>query len=69
MADKKYKTSMSIEAAPAKPKTFSDNNLDLGYGLGGANNVSTENAKSGGSIKAEDNATPKMNTYGKDYGR
>lgn len=47
---KRYTSSMTIEPMPAAPKTFSDNNLDLGYGVGGANNYSTKNAKSGGSI-------------------
>ena len=61
MPDKHGKTSMSIEAMPAKPKTFSDDNLEQGYGVGGANNVSTGGAKPGGSIKPESNATPKMN--------
>jgi hypothetical protein len=50
---------MSIEPMPEK-KSFSDDNLEQGYGAGGANNVSTGNAKSGGSIGVESNATPKM---------
>lgn len=45
---------------PTKPKSFTDKNLDLGYGVGGANGFSTKNAKPGGSIKPQLNATPKM---------
>jgi hypothetical protein len=52
--------SMTIEPMPAKPKTFTDKNLEAGFGTGGANNVSTQGAKQGGSIKPEINATPKM---------
>jgi hypothetical protein len=50
MPDKKPMTSMSIEPMPTKPRTFTDRNLERGYGEGGANNVSTSNAKPGGSI-------------------
>lgn len=57
---KKGTASMTIEAMPAKPKTFTDKNLESGFGAGGANGVSTQGAKSGGSIKPEMNATPKM---------
>lgn len=52
-ARKHGETSMTIEAAPATPpapKTFTDKNLELGYGEGGANNVSSGLAKPGGSI-------------------
>ena len=45
---------MTIEPMD-KPKTFTDKNLELGYGVGGANNVKTDNAKPGDSIKAEPN--------------
>jgi hypothetical protein len=41
---------MTIEPAPTKPRTFTDRNLERGYGEGGANNVSTGNAKPGGTI-------------------
>ena len=51
---------MSIEPMPAKPKTFTDKNLELGFGAGGANNFNTSNPKSGGSVKPEDKATPTM---------
>ncbi len=50
----------AIEALPAKPKTFTDKNLDRGFGEGGANNVTTKGAAPSGSIKPEINATPKM---------
>ena len=50
----------AIEALPAKPKTFTDKNLDRGFGEGGANNVTTRGASSSGSIKPEINATPQM---------
>lgn len=50
----------AIEALPAKPKTFTDKNLDRGFGEGGANNVTTRGAAPSGSIKPEINATPKM---------
>lgn len=50
MPTKKPKTSMTIEPMPSAPKTFTDRNLERGYGEGGANNVSTSNAKPGGSI-------------------
>lgn len=62
-ARKHGEATMTIEAAPAKPvapKTFTDKNLEPGYGEGGANNVSTGSAKPGGTIKPEINATPKM---------
>jgi hypothetical protein len=55
----------AIEPLPAKPKTFVDKNLDKGFGEGGANNVSTQNSKSGGTIRPEINATPKMSTVNK----
>lgn len=51
---------MTIEPMPAKPKTFTDKNLELGYGVGGANNVNPGVAKPGESIKPEDKATPAM---------
>lgn len=57
---------MTIEPMPPKPKTFTDQNLDLGYGVGGANNVTTRNAKPGGSVSPNQNATPKMNVAGAD---
>jgi hypothetical protein len=41
---------MTIEPAPPKPKTFTDQNLERGYGEGGANNVTTKGAKPGGTI-------------------
>jgi hypothetical protein len=50
----------AIDPMPAKPKTTTDTNLDTGFGVGGANGVSTSGAKPGGSIKPEINATPKM---------
>lgn len=59
-ARKHGEATMSIEAAPAKPTTFTDKNLEPGYGEGGANNVSPGVAKPGGSIKPEINATPNM---------
>jgi hypothetical protein len=59
-ARKHGEATMTIEAAPEKPKTFTDKNLEPGYGEGGANNVSPGLAKPGGSIKPEINATPKM---------
>lgn len=46
----KNKSYMTIEPMPAKPKTFTDKNLDQGYGVGGANNYKTDNAKPGGSM-------------------
>ena len=55
------KTSMVIEAMPAKPKTFVDKNLDPALGPGDPTvKKSVGNAKPGGSIKPEINATPKM---------
>ena len=54
------KTSMTVSPMPPKPKTFADKNLELGFGAGGANNVTTKNAKKGGTIKPQLNATPKM---------
>ena len=54
------KTSMTIEPMPAKPKTFTDKNLEPGFGVGGANNFTTRGATTGGTIKPELNATPKM---------
>jgi hypothetical protein len=59
-ARKHGEATMTIEAAPEKPKTFTDKNLEPGYGEGGANNVSPGLAKPGGSIKPEINASPKM---------
>jgi len=50
----------AIEPMPAKPKTFTDKNLEPGYGEGGANNVTTRGAKPGGTIRLTPNATPKM---------
>lgn len=50
----------AIDPMPAKPKTFTDKNLDRGYGEGGANNVTGRGAAAGGTIKPEINATPKM---------
>jgi hypothetical protein len=50
---------MTIEPMPEK-KSFSDDNLEKGYGEGGANNVSTDSAKPGGSISPELKATPSM---------
>lgn len=52
MADKQTKTDMWIEPMPSKPapKTFTDRNLERGYGEGGANNYKTDNAKPGGSM-------------------
>ena len=53
MADKQGHADMWIEPAPAKPappKTFTDKNLERGYGEGGANNVTTRGAKPGGSM-------------------
>jgi hypothetical protein len=60
MPNKKPKTSMTIEPMPSAPKSFTDRNLEQGYGAGGANNYSTGNAKKGGSISPELNATPQM---------
>ena len=57
---KRGTASMTVEAMPPKPKTFTDKNLTPGFGLGGANNVTTKGAKAGGTIKPEINATPKM---------
>jgi hypothetical protein len=51
---------MTVEAMPAKPKTFTDKNLEPGFGVGGANNVKTQNAKPGGTVSPQSNATPKM---------
>lgn len=51
---------------PAKPKTFTDKNLEPGYGAGGANGFSTRGAKPGGTIRPQINATPKMKTASSD---
>lgn len=47
MADRKNKSYMTIEPMP---KTFTDRNLERGYGEGGANDVTTRSAKPGGSM-------------------
>lgn len=52
----------AIDPLPAKPKTFTDKNLEQGFGVGGANNVTTRGAKPGGSIAPELNATPQIST-------
>ena len=57
---RKGTATMTIEPMPAKPNTFSDDNLEPGYGEGGANGVTTGSAKPGGSISSESNATSKM---------
>ena len=55
--ERKGEGSMTIEGAVDKTEpTFTDKNLDLGYGVGGANNVTTQDAKPGGSISSESNA-------------
>jgi hypothetical protein len=48
----------AIDPMPAKPKTFTDKNLEPGFGEGGANNVKTQGAKPGGTIRPEINAKP-----------
>lgn len=53
MPDKKNNSYMYIEpvpSAPAKPKSFTDRNLERGYGEGGANNYVTRGAKPGNRI-------------------
>jgi hypothetical protein len=50
---------MSIEPMPEK-KSFSDDNLEQGYGAGGANGFSDKPAKPGAGIVPELKATPKM---------
>lgn len=45
-----------IEPMPAAPKTFTDRNLEAGYGTGGANNVTTRGAKPGGTVSPQPNA-------------
>jgi hypothetical protein len=59
---KRGTATMTIEAMPAKPKTFTDTNLDGRSAPGAATGEQTiaPKAKPGGSIKPEMNATPKM---------
>jgi hypothetical protein len=59
-AVKRGSATITVEPMPVKPKTFTDKNLEPGFGVGGANGVKTQGAKPGGTIRPEINATPKM---------
>lgn len=60
VATKRGTATITVEPMPAKPRTFTDKNLEPGFGAGGANGVATQGAKPGGTIRPEINATPKM---------
>jgi hypothetical protein len=55
---------MTIEPMPPKPKTFTDKNLELGYGIGGANGFATRGAKPGGTISPQLKVAPSAKPAG-----
>jgi hypothetical protein len=57
---KRGTATMTIEPMPAKPKTFTDKNLDGRSVPAAGNQTIAPNAKPGGSIRPQINATPKM---------